>query len=454
MKRSLAIIFILVLSVVFLGAQEDAPAGGEQAAAFGFSAGMSLGTDVIPGLNGTSETWNSLGFQPDISFGKFGLGIDITLRFKIMPDPDTAIEVYQGDWIPNYNGNGKTFFDLYLPIIQYVRWGQRGDPLFVKLGSINDLTIGNGFIMGNYSNTLFMPAQRIFGLSLGLDGNLFKIPYFGLELVTGNLARFDVLGGRLFVRPLAGTEIPVLNAMQLGGSIVTDTNPTLYRPELATMDAVTMYGADIMVPLIGGAAFPLNAFTEIAFQPKNRSGWMIGVGGRLVSVISYGAQLRILQPGFIPAYFDSNYDVYRAGKASIMAAEPTGEAFAGWFASLGFSGFKDKVVVAFNLEGPAKAIPTVASVNSSDYPHLRAIAVLGEGILGGFFFDMSYDKYYLGKTQGFFQDIIDPTDTIISAAVNYKTGAAVFTLGYDLTYNPLNPNGFDVTSSLKTSIKF
>ncbi len=33
-------------------------------------------------------------------------------------------------------------------------------------------------------------------------------------------------------------------------------------------------------------------------------------------------------------------------------------------------------------------------------------------------------------------------------------GAAVFTLLYNLSYNPASENGFDVTSSLQSSIKF
>ena len=79
---------------------------------------------------------------------------------------------------------------------------------------------------------------------------------------------------------------------------------------------------------------------------------------------------------------------------------------------------------------------------------------MAEGVLGGFYVSGSYDKYFLGKENGFFADLVDPSDAVITAAVNYKTGAAVFTLLYNLAYNPENPNGFDVTSSLQSSIQF
>ncbi len=46
----------------------------------------------------------------------------------------------------------------------------------------------------------------------------------------GNVARFDVLGARLYARPLAGTEIPLLKDLQVGATFAMDTNPGLHDP--------------------------------------------------------------------------------------------------------------------------------------------------------------------------------------------------------------------------------
>ncbi|GAB1457326.1 hypothetical protein MASR2M48_26340 [Spirochaetota bacterium] len=94
------------------------------------------------------------------------------------------------------------------------------------------------------------------------------------------------------------------------------------------------------------------------------------------------------------------------------------------------------------------------SNNPAEYPHVRGIVGMAEGVLGGFFVSGSYDKYFLGKDNSFWTDLVDPSNAVIGAALNYKTGAAVFTLLYSLSYNPESPNGFDVTSSLQSSIKF
>ncbi len=452
MKRAAALLLAILLITSSAYSDEERPEA--SSGGLGFQAGIALGTDVLLDSSGNPETWNSLGFQPDLSIGPFGVGLDLTLRFKLMPTADEAIRVYLGDWRPE-EGSGKSYLDLYLPKIMYLRYGLRGEPLFVKLGSIDDLTLGNGFIVGDYANTRFLPAQRVFGLNLGLDGNLFNFPFVGIEFMTGNLARLDVFGTRLYVRPLVTTKIPILEDLQVGGTFAMDTGVAGLGTD-AFDNPVIVGGADVFAPIIKSQAFPLAAFTELAFEPQNRVGFMAGLGGRLLGVITYGAQLRLLGAGFVPVYFDANYDLYRTKKAELMAAAPAADAqgFAGWLAKAGASLFEDKLYFSVSVDGPFKAKPAVASDNSAEYPHLRGVVGMAEGVLGGFFVTGSYEKYFLGRDLGFFADLVDPSDAVIGAALNYKTGAAVFTLLYSLKYNPNNPNGFDVTSSLQSAIKF
>jgi len=450
MKRTM--MFFTAICIMFAPV---AFADEEDSGGFGFQAGISLGTDVLVVDDlGTTETWNSLGFQPDLSLGNFGIGFDMTVHFKLMPDTNTTVEIYPGDWVPDYEGSGKNVLDLYLPKVMYLRYGFRGDPLYAKLGSIEDLTLGNGFIVGEYANTRFLPGQRVFGLDVGLDGALFGFPYVGIELLTGNLARFDVFGGRLFVRPLISTGLPILENLQVGGTIAMDRGVAGLASD-ETFDPLAVYGADIFLPLLTGKAFPLAVFTEVAFEPNDSAGAMIGAGGRLVSVITYGAQLRFLGAGFTPVYFDANYDLFRKEKSELMDAPVTGDGFVGWLATAGASLFGDALFFKVSVDGPFKETPAVAATNpnSADYPHLRGVIGMADDLLGGFFVSGSYDKYFIGKDGGFFDDLVDPNDAVISAAFNYKTGAAVFTLLYNLNYNSLT-GGYDVTSSLQSSIKF
>jgi hypothetical protein len=444
MRTFIAAIMILALS----GSAFAQDSGEAKKPFFAFKGGIDMGTDSLPTgvvVDGKAgmESWTRFGFQPDLSFGPFGIGIDLTMRFKFFPDPNDpnkAIDIYKGDWVPDYLGNGKSLLDLYLPKLLYVRYGLKGeDPLFVKLGSIDDLSLGNGFIVSNYSNMQFMPDQRIFGLDAGIDGAMFKFPFVGFEALTGNLAQLDVVGGRVFVRPFVATDIPILKNMQLGATIAMDTKPDLYASiGSLTSKTVSVYGGDVMVPILGGKALSLAAFGDLAFEPNNTMGAMLGFGGRLMSIFTYGAQLRLLQDGFIPSYFDANYDLYRAAKFKYMQLSSSGDINLGWYSSLGTSFFEDKLVFIASLDGPFKAIPAVASANpaQADYPHAKVVLRLDEGLIGSIFFDASYEKYFIGMENSFFSDLIDPTNAAIGLAVNYQTGASLLSLKYDVRYDP------------------
>jgi hypothetical protein len=432
-----------------------------------FQGGIDLGTDVLPtgdpsAEGGPNESWTRLGFQPDVAIGKFGIGLDLTIRFKLFSDPsnpDNAITVYAGDWVPNYDNNGKNFIDVYLPKFLYIRYGIKGaDPLFAKLGSINDLTLGNGFILGNYSNMHFMPELRIVGLDMGLDGAMFDIPYVGFELLTGNLARLDILGGRVYSRPLSFMGSQILKQMQVGGTFVMDTQPALYEATATAAGSLSVFGLDVFVPILGSGLLSMAAFTDIAFEPNQSMGAMLGIGGKLISFFNYGLQARYLGAGFIPVYFDANYDLYRALKYNYMQLTPSGEGKLGWYASLGTNIFKDKIVFVLALDGSFAPKPATASKDQTDYPHLRGVFRLAEGLIPGISANASYEKYFIGRSKAFFADLVDPTDAVIGMAIDYATGSALLTLKYDVSYVPdLSiplEDRFKVRSSLSAAVKF
>jgi hypothetical protein len=431
------------------------PAPGDH---FAFHEGVTIGAEVLlTGPNNGPETWTLLGFQPDFSFGKIGLGLDLSFHFMLYPDQDTPVKIYPGDWVPYYDNDGKSFLDIYLPKLLYVRYGLKGeDPLFAKLGSIDDLTLGDGFIMSDYSNTLFLPQQRIFGLDLGVDGSLFGFPYIGIEALTGNLAELDVVGGRLYARPLVDTAIPILKNMQVGATLVADTKPDLYAATTNAAKTIAAYGADIAVPILGGKQFPLEAFTDFAFDPNQSKGWMIGFGGRIIGIFTYGAQLRVLQDDFIPSYFNADYDIYRAQEFDTMQNAPGSGINPGWLASLGTSLLGDRLVFSTSLDGPFSPAGVSSDPDAADptqYFHLRSVLRLAQIGTFPFFFDASYEKYLIGATSGFFPDLVDPTDAVIVFDVNYRTGAAVLTLAYNAQWDPATGQ-FIVTSSLRASVTF
>ncbi len=435
LRRSVLLFVLTAISI--------APGFAETPPGAGFDFGMGLGIGVATFADGT---WQSLSLTPDLALGKFGVGLDVKLNYRFTGGSGSEFVIRTEDWVPT---SFQSFLDIYLPKIRYVRWDEKGAPLYIKLGSIDDGSLGNGFIMGGYANTLFVPDDRHFGLAFDLDGALFDFPYLGIETFVGDLAEFDVIGARLFVRPLLWLGIPIIKDLQVGATYATDLKPGLYEDPPVTEDPVAVYGVDARLPILSSKILSLAVFGDVATIEGLSYGGMVGAGGRILSFLTYGAQLRVLGPNFIPVYFDATYDLFRAVKYDIATAPAVGDTTIGWFATLGTSFLNDMIVFNVALDGPFEAGITLADI--TQWPHLRAVLVLADGLIKGLSFDASYDKKRINS----FASLIDPADAVIQARLNYQIQAAMISFVYKLRYDDtiLAPDDpWVVTSGIETSI--
>ena len=426
-----------------------------------FGLGLLLGVETFdPAVEGGDpETYQTLALKPDLAIGKFGIGLDLVMHYRFVSDTPSGFDIREEDWVPQ---GDQTILELYLPKITYLRWGYKGDALYVKLGQIDDASLGTGFLVSNYSNTIFQPDEKIVGLNFDLDAQLFDFPYLGIETFAGNLAHFDVFGARIYSRPVLWTEIPILKDLEWGISAAADIDPD-YRSEFydtavnggAAAEPVVVYGTDLILPVLNFDLASLALFGDLAFQGANKGG-MVGFGGRLFSIIPYLFQLRILGDNFIPAYFDGTYDLYRGLKYDLLHSESVIiPSSLSWLGSTGISVLDDMLVFSATVDGPFKAPPAgaIEDHNFLEYPHLNAAFTVNEGLIPNFSFAASYDKKYINE----FIDIILAENSMINLAINYNAGAAVITLSYDMVYINDNEVGttwddFDVSSSLSCSI--
>ena len=469
---------ILLLSAASLAAQTtSASAGstvppGQPSSSFKTSLSLGIGAetlnDPVLGGNGTFPvTYQMLTLAPAFQIGKLGIGLDIILNYRFNQGTDIygnptnqVIYVRPQDWVPS-SPTLQSVLALYLPKIRYVSWGQKGDPLYVKLGQLDGTTLGNGFIVDGYTNTLFLPDQRFFGFNFDLDGRLFNFPYVGFESFADDVTTLDLAGGELYVRPLAGLRTPVVNGLQLGLVAAVDRNPYKFLsqsqyPFAATPpNPVAVIGGDLTLPLLSNPLFSVIAMGSIAREPES-FGEMAGFRGRMFGLLTYTAQIRFLGNNFIPTYFDSTYDAFRLQRYQIVTGQVSQPASIGYLASLGFSILADRIVFDASVDGPFAA-PPAGSTSIMAYPHFKATFEVKPGIVPGFSFDASYEKFMIQSigSLGSTDDLFNPTNSVIGATVNYQTGPAVITLFYNLTYNPNAAPGttpWQVTSGLGSSI--
>jgi hypothetical protein len=462
LRQTFSSILILLLFTVTIPciAADDSGEG------FQFSFDLGLGVESFnedtdgDGIDDDEVSYQKLLLAPDFGFGKFGIGFEVVFHYQF---EDNELTIREADWIPA--GDDPEFMDyleLYLAKFRYVRYGKKGEPLFAKFGSINDGTLGNGFIIGNYSNTVFLPDKRIFGLGFDLDGALFDFPLVGMETFIGNVVNWNVIGARLYFRPLVFLDIPIVSAMQLGGSVAMDINPDAYYEDDITDPAeiahfedaqAAFYDLDVRVPILNNSLLSLAGFADLGTYKFESLGGMVGCGGKLISLITYGAQARFIGEGFIPNYFSSTYELFKIDyykNIERIAGDPP-PGYVGWLATLGLQ-LEGLFNFQVTLDGPFGEVEADNEGNPSNYPHLRGAFTLAENLVPGvpgLSADAVYDKILIRE----FGDLIDPEGAFVQAKINYKMAPAVISLIYQLTYSSATGE-WDVTSGLETTITF
>ncbi len=416
-----------------------------------FIYGFDIGIDILPipgDTTGATEMYQHFGFSPDVSLGNFGVGLNVALRIKLISTDDDIFKVYLPDWIPDYLGNGRTFLDVYLPKLNYVRYGEPGDLFYVKLGSIDDMTLGNGFLMHNYSNSCFMPETRIVGGTLGIYAH----PYFGFEAVVGDLATLDVTGARLAIWPLHElSEVPI-HKLEIAVQGVIDRKPYRYGG-YGPYQYARVWGIDFNMPIVERESFSILAIGDIGFQEGERTGGMAGISGKTAGFLLYNAQLRFLEDGFLPAYFDSSYDLYRADRIFASAQPSSGRIRYAWYAKTDYLLFQEALVFGLSADGPFAAFPETPSLNQSDYLHLAVSLKTGPDYSGRLSLSASYQKFFLGLTGEPWMEFDSIRNSVFQTTATYTMGKFSVSLMGRIRFSDRDDR-IDLKSTLKSSFRF
>ncbi len=320
----------------------------------GFSFGGSAGTAVV-----NQQTYTRVRLMPELVLGKFGIGLDIDLMI------DNEGEIRKEDW-----DDPEDYLNKFL----YVRYGQRGDTFYGKIGAFTNYTLGHGLIMRNYTNMLLYPDIRQIGLQLG--GKL-PVANIGIEGFSSNILENDILAGRITTQPFLGADIPVLNKIMFGGSIAHDQNQfkglidtdddnypdifddypydddwhnqvdhdiddyraiyfelypngteesfenwfnnsetlnSLRNPSFDDIgeDDVTIFGADYELPLMETDLFYLSHYGEYAQILDHGAGFIFPGFFSKFLIFQMNLEFRMYQEDFIGSFFDNIYDQERA----------------------------------------------------------------------------------------------------------------------------------------------
>lgn len=301
------------------------------------------GAVTVDGIN-----YQQIGVRGDFPIGKLGLGLDLQLLL------DDQGNIRKEDWDEGVD---------YMDKLYYIRWGQKGDPFYTKVGGLDRTTLGYGSIVYGYSNMVEYPTYKRVGLEVATNLTSFGFEYFMNDFKELTAATPSMLtGGRLFVKPFGGF-------LQVGGSFVSDLNqynglrdndgdgyPDAidYEPydsrvvteadsyrvygvsetailELQTtgrissierdqllkisdnQEKATIYGADIGLRFIDTEKVKLSIYGEWA-QVYETKGWGFAAPGLdlVFGPLNFNIAYRQSKDKFLFAYFNNTYELERA----------------------------------------------------------------------------------------------------------------------------------------------
>ena len=337
------ILMVLVPIACSLYAQPRIGMGGGAGGGDGFSMNGAMGATII---NGKSYQYFSL--RPDIPIWKFGLGLDLSFYF----DEDGKLR--EEDWDETADIIDK---------IYYIRYGKPGEPLFVRAGSLDQITLGYGLVMRRYTNAIEWPQERRIGLQTEINFGDIKT-----VALLNNFRELDspgLVGGRISYR--ADVVLPMI----FGATVVHDGNqflgakdedgdgipdyqdmfpgekdatqiakimalpgyneiytrslielgqlPDIYNPPLSIdeqSEPVTEFCLDVGVPLINTSLMNVIVYAQAAQIANNGRGYTVpGIVWwvKAMEMLSFqvGAEYRIFGEDFAGDFFNYSYEIER-----------------------------------------------------------------------------------------------------------------------------------------------
>jgi len=154
---------------------EETPEEGASNTPKPFNMGLGIGSVTIDG-----QIYNQLALRPELNFGKLGIGLDLVFYV----DQDGNIRKDEWD-------ETSDFIDKFL----FIKYGEKSDPFWLKLGSLENITLGYGGLISSYSNMMEFPSIRRVGFN---GGNNFGS--FGTEVFLSNVKDFSRGGSLLGLR--------------------------------------------------------------------------------------------------------------------------------------------------------------------------------------------------------------------------------------------------------------
>lgn len=256
----------------------------------------------------------------------------LALRLRIVDEePETDAIIRMEDWDEPSD---------IARLIGFVQYGHLGEPLVMRYGELNGVTIGHGAIVNRYFNTIDIDHYQGGVYAFGDAG------VFGAEGIINDVFGPEVMVARVFVRPMDGArdELPLpLNGLKIGLTAGADlAAPTAiasegdrlfatpeWEPTVLGDRLLTMFALDLEVPVLSSPHLDVVPYVDVATLHFDTFGVHVGthVNARFTRKSSLRTRLEYRwaseghEPGYVSPFYEIERYSYHGGDPKLWAIE-------------------------------------------------------------------------------------------------------------------------------------
>jgi hypothetical protein len=376
--------------------------------------------------------------QLGLAMGDFSLGLGVPLNFEVFNGAYPSEPAAGKNHVIGFSNAGslrKQDWDEpseYARVLTYLTYGRKEDRLYLDIGQRHTSTLGHGTIMRRYTSNLDPDLTRV-GAQLDAYND-----YLGVEMMTNDVVRWSVLGGLVFVKPLAilGADSWLARSVSVGVTAAVDREapatlqmmpepacpvPGACAPArvpmldernrlMAEREIVPLGGLDLEMKLVKTSHADIKPYLDYSKlfysgpEGEGGSGWTLGLLGRfsggvaVTHALRLVAELRMLGQGYRASYFDSFYEIDKVLMGGTGGVKP-GEgqlpltklqatvgselpSRTGYYLEASY-GVRDAIGLTLALEGQSKD-PSKSFVAHVEVPFFSFLQVFGSFYKRGF----------------------------------------------------------------------
>ncbi|MBT3216990.1 MAG: hypothetical protein HOD97_05890 [Candidatus Marinimicrobia bacterium] len=145
------------------------------------------------------KIWNQIALRPVIPIGKWGVALDLVFYI----DEDGNLHKDEWDF-----SSGEASKNTIIDKIYYIRYGFPNQPLYFKVGALDQVDMGYGILVSQYSNSIQYPSVRKVGLDFGFRRSSLFIEGFSNDFKENlGLVGFRAGSTNIFSVPVAASFV-------------------------------------------------------------------------------------------------------------------------------------------------------------------------------------------------------------------------------------------------------